>query len=189
MTIKPYTPQAGSLPSQVVGFFANNRDEYLTLEDISDKFSAARGSIHTNLRMAVDAGLLVRDRDLDGDYIYKRGPRATALAPKGPGVNIDAAHSTITSKAAGVTRYAPKMLDIDTLVVDDDVPFMQRQPAQASKWTPLFEKLKKRGQSVAIPGHCKAALAAAARKLGKQMGKEFRVATTGPGEARVWRVS
>ena len=36
MTAAAYTPRAGSLASQVIGFFRHNPDEELLLDDITD---------------------------------------------------------------------------------------------------------------------------------------------------------
>ena len=66
MTTPTYTPRAGSLASQVIGFFRHNPDEELLLDDITDKFDATRGNIHTLLADAVKADLLVRYRNADG---------------------------------------------------------------------------------------------------------------------------
>ena len=57
-----YTPRAGSLASQVISFFRNNPDEELLLDDITDKFAATRGNVHTLLSDAVKAELLARER-------------------------------------------------------------------------------------------------------------------------------
>lgn len=55
-----YTPRSDSLPARVIAFFQRNLDEELSLEDITEKFDTTRGNIHTNLGLAVDAGMLVR---------------------------------------------------------------------------------------------------------------------------------
>ena len=62
-----YKPRSDSLAYQCIHFFTSNPDEELTLEDITDKFDATRGNIHTLLRPAMDAGLLVRAHNQDGD--------------------------------------------------------------------------------------------------------------------------
>ena len=55
MTTPTYTPRAGSLASQVIGFFRHNPDEELLLDDITDKFTATRGNVHTLLSDSVKA--------------------------------------------------------------------------------------------------------------------------------------
>ena len=89
MTTPTYTPRAGSLASQVISFFRNNPDEELLLEDITDKFAATRGNVHTLLSDAVKAELLARERNADGDYLYKPGRACGTYAP--PDVTIAAA--------------------------------------------------------------------------------------------------
>lgn len=186
MNLKPYTPQAGSLASQVVGFFINNADEHLTLNDIVDKFTCTRGNIHTILRGAVEAGLLVRAINEDGEYIYQRGPQA---APAPSGVNIDKVHSRAARPAPTSSKNIRKFIDIASLQVDNDVPYMPRGGAGGGKWDALFNKLQKAGQSVSVPGHCKAALAAAALKRNRKQKGTYKVGMTSRTEARVWRVA
>lgn len=77
-TAKTYTPKADSLAASVVHFFHGNPDEELTLDDISDKFDAGRNNIHTQLARAVEAGLLERGTNEDGEYIYTAGKAINA---------------------------------------------------------------------------------------------------------------
>ena len=66
MNAPAYYPHPGSLAAQVVYFFRTNAGEELTLEDIVTKFDTSRGNIHTQLRPAVEVGLLARDRNAAG---------------------------------------------------------------------------------------------------------------------------
>lgn len=181
-----YRPRADSLAGLCIGFFKNNPDEHLGLEDISDKFGAVQGNIHSILRPALDAGYLHRVRNDDGDYIYQAGPAISTAAPDE------------TPRSPFVPRKAPPprgftsprhLVDLNNLEVDESVPFMPTQAKGKSKWEPVFEKLVKPGQSIAMPGHVKAALASAAAHRNKQKNGTFKVAMTGPGEARIWRIS
>jgi len=185
----PYRPRADSLAAQCIAFFRANPDEHLLLDDMTDKFGCVRGNIHTLLKPAVEARLLQRARNEDGEYIYQRGS-AIDSAP------ADANPPPLTGKPSprGYSS-APVNLDIAALQVDDSVPYTPHcNNTGVSKWDPLFDKLSKIGQSVAVPGHTKAALAAAAlvrnkRERKANTGREYRVAMTGPGQARVWRVA
>jgi hypothetical protein len=149
MTTPTYTPRAGSLASQVIGFFRHKPDEELLLDDITDKFDATRGNIHTLLADAVKADLLARYRNADGDYVYKPGTACGVYAV--PDVTIAAT----VAKAADAQMAA---IDFDALQVDDGVAY---QPAAGvkgfSKWDPLFARLTKAGQSVELPRPCTAA--------------------------------
>lgn len=148
-----YTPRADSLPARVIAFFQRNPDEELSLEDITDKFDTTRGNIHTNLGLAVDAGLLVRDRNVDGDYIYKAGPKL----PKASGVDMDAVHTHRPPPAGpqgpwptrkGV-REPVTLPDPLTVPIRDGVP-----PPSANKkadWMLLLKRLVKPGQSAELP--------------------------------------
>lgn len=83
-------------------------------------------------------------------------------------------------------------IDLSALVVEEGVPFAKAngKAPGVSKWDPLFAKLTEPGQSVAVPGHVKSAIAAAInkRKKDKDAGT-YRVAMTGNGLARVWRTA
>ena len=185
---KPYRPQADSLASQAIAFFKSNPGEALTLEDITTKFDTTRGNIHTALGPSVVAGYLVRARDDDSEYTYEAGPKikdavvepAAPALPKGPSSAFPAAPDKRTSSA-------PKMVDIEALVVETDVPYTRVGTKGESKWMPLFRKLSKKGQSLKIPGHVKAAVAAAALKYNKTHPGNYRVAMTSKTDARVWR--
>lgn len=185
MTLKPYTPQAGSLASNVVGFFINNRDEHLTLDDITYKFDCSRGNIHTLLRAAMESGLLKRAKDADGDYIYQRGPDLPTAAQAPLRADVLNAPAPAPKSARTIRKY----VDIAALQVDDDVPYMPESARGGSKWDALFNRLTKVNQSVPIPGDCKAAVAAAALKRNKKGSGTYRVAMTTRTEARVWRVA
>lgn len=188
-----YTPRAGSIASMVIGFFRNNPDEELDLEAIAEKFDAVRGNIHTLLGGAVDAALLVRERNSDGDYIYKPGPALQS------GVDIDRCHAQQaaleakpTAKRAPPSGYtAPrKDIDLDALTVDEDVPYEGSCLKGQQKWQPLFDKLTRPGQSVALPLDLRGAVGAATQKINKlKTHGSFRVAKVNANTCRVWRVA
>lgn len=187
--IKPYRPQADSLASQVIAFFKSNPGEALTLEDIITKFDATRGNIHTALGPSVVVGYLVRAMDEDSEYTYEAGPKikdavvepAAPALPKGP-------NSAFPRHAAKSITNAPKMVDIDTLVVETGVPYTRGGINGGGKWDPLFKKLSKKGQSLTIPGHVKAAVAAAAIKYNKTHPGNYRLAMVDKATARLWRL-
>lgn len=182
-SVKNYTPRTDSLTGRVIAFFQRNPEEELGLEEIHDKFDATRGNIHTQLGQAVDAGLLLRDRNHDGDYIYRAGPAMGTPAPT---------PASMPGAPPAPKGYAsPRhFLDLAALQVDEGVPCILFNGNRAqSKWEPLFAKLTKPTQSIAVPSHIKGALAAAANKRNKEKRGTFRVAMTGPGEARIWRVA
>lgn len=182
-----YKPHPASLPAQVMSFFARNPEETLTLDDISDKFDCTRGNIHTQLRLAVEAGHLKRLQNEDTEWVYKAGHNAPSLpqlhAPTQPAAS---------GKPKSPTGYKSPllMIDIDALVVEDGMPYIPQARAGESRWAPLFAKLTKKGQSVQVPGHVKGALAAAAATYNKRHpGTTFRVAMVDASTARVWRTA
>ena len=173
MTTPTYTPRAGSLASQVIGFFRHNPDEELLLDDITDKFDATRDNIHT---------LLARYRNADGDYVYKPSAACDAYA------NVTIAATVAKAKAADAQMAA---IDFDALQVDDGVAY---QPAAGvkgfSKWDPLFARLTKAGQSVELPQALHGRLSAESNKRNKKAGdtKTWAISRTSADTCRLWRL-
>lgn len=180
-----YRPREGSLASQVLGFFVNNPDEELDLEAITEKFDASRGNIHTLLGGCIDAGLLVRDRNKDGEWIYKPG----RAGPKE--VDMDRVHKTKAKPKATSGFKAPrKDIDLSALTVDDDVPYTTARDKGHNKWQPMFDKLTKPGQSIALPLEVQGAVAAVANKINKLKTQgTYRVAKVNATTCRVWRIA
>lgn len=177
----PYTPKPDSLAASVVHFFSVNPDEELTLDDISDKFDAGRNNIHTQLARAVDAGLLERGRNDDGEYTYTAGKGISV--PK-PGAKL----TTTLAKPAALRGQARVDLTGLTLVVDKDVPLPEGHSAVSSKWDKLFELLTEVGYSIEIPIDVCLSLRAEAQKRAKRGAGHYRVLKTGDSTARIWRV-
>ena len=177
-----YTPRPGSLPSEVIYFFRNNPDEELTLDDITDKFDCSRGSVHTNLGQAVDAGMLVRDRNVDGEYIYKAGPKLPPAAPASPVV-------TPAPATAKKPRAAPAELpSIDSIDIDDGIPLPSAKRPKVD-WKPLLTKLKA-GQSFKVPMQAKHTLSLAMTELRKANQGSYTIRVfKDTQEVRVWRTA
>ncbi len=184
MKTPTYTPRADSLAAQVINFFRHNPDEELALDDIQEKFTCTRGNIHTLLKPAVEAALLFRGQNADSEWLYAKGLNLQAEALAMPEI---VARKAPPPKGHASPRHH---IDLNALKVEDNVPLaMLNGMNGVGKWDPLFDKLAKPGQSVAVPGHVKGALAAAAIKRNKQNKGSYRVAMTGPDEARIWRVA
>lgn len=186
-----YKPQNDSLPGRVLAFFADNPDEELTAQDVADKFGASTKNVHSQLALAIDHHKLVRDRNVDGEYIYK-------LAGNGTGINIDRAHAPRIPMPQNPFAVKPGksfgkrvVIDFDALQVDEGVPLASHALRGQNKWKPLFDKLTKPGQSIAIPLDVRTAVGAAATKLNrsKDHSARYRVATIDQNTARVWRIS
>lgn len=193
-----YTPHAGSIAAQCITYFRGNPAEELTMEDIVVKFGATRPGIHTLLRPALDAGFLARRRDQDGDYYYSAGKQLFDPLPAAHPVHAPAPSPVPASPVAAAPKPpAPthktgqssirKMIDIDALVVETGVPFMGTSSKGQSKWTPLFDRLKRKGESLVIPIDFKGAVASAALKHNKTHPGNYTVAVISKTVARVWR--
>lgn len=176
-TSASYAPRADSLAARVIAFFRRaDPDEELHLSDIALKFDTPKESIHAALKEAVTLDILKRNNS-----IYSAGPQLGSPPPPG-----DA--PPIKTRTAGYTS-ARKHIDFDRLTVDDHVPYLAQAPRHGNKYDPLFQKLGKAGQSIAVPGDMKGALSAAINKRNKTKQGTFRVAMTSATEARVWRIA
>jgi hypothetical protein len=216
MTAKPkpdYYPAPNGLASLVIGFFENHPSEYLTLEDVADKFDCNIINLRKSLQPAVDAGLLTCSRDGLDNYIY-RGGMNLPIAPEAgttsqgaevkrrglpsapgriygagpvcqPGPTHQAAPRTPTTNYTA-TR---KTLDFDLLVVEEGVPYLNSPNHGKSKWAGLFEKLTRKGQSLQVPGDYRGAVACAASKQNKKKQGTYKVGSVDNGLARVWRTA
>lgn len=186
-----YTPRSDSLPARVIAFFQRNPDEELSLEDITDKFDTTRGNIHTNLGLAVDADMLVRDRNVDGDYIYKAGKKL----PKPTGVDMDAVHHRPPPAgpqgpwpARKGTRETVALPDPQAVEIRDDVPLPGRKPK--ADWMPLLKRLVKAGQSAQLPMAAKHTLSQAVTQARKDKLGEYTIRVDKAAQTvSVWRTA
>lgn len=178
--MKPaYTPQPNSMPSLVVGFFTNNPDEELTLEDITDKFGAARNSIHTNLALATQHELLVRDRNEEGDYIYRAGP-ALPGRPKSP--------PKVQPKASSLRPDPVVLPEAADVQIDSDIPLPNIRSSKRD-WAPLLQRLQP-GQSAQLPLAAKFTLSNAITVAHKAHQGTYTMRTFPDSQTlRVWRTA
>lgn len=162
-----YAPAADSLPAQVMYFFKCNQEEELSIDDIVDKYGPARGGVHTQLKRAIDAGMLARYQDDDGDWLYKAGPK---LFKHQPAQHTQQAQASAPKPRRTVgPRAAP--IDLNALQIEDDVPLPDIVTRRGIQWGDLLQRLKP-GQSVVVPlahryGVAKAVLEAHRAKLGQ----------------------
>lgn len=131
-----YEPQPGSVPANIVGYLRNHPGTRLTLESICDLFNVGSkaSNIHTLMAKALDAELVRRGKNADGDYEYFAGPELGQASP-------------LHAIAGGEKRPRPTVADIDPdkLEICDDAPLPSRaRPGR--KYGPVFSKLK--------PGQC-----------------------------------
>jgi hypothetical protein len=193
-----YRPTPNSLPSLVIGFFTNHPGEYLTLEDVAEKFSHKVVGLRKTLQPAVDAGLLTCTRDDLDNYIYRDGAGTTSTqeaSTTGQGAEvkrITALGEAMLAKPniKPVSNAAKrKTLDFEALVVEEGVPYLHSPNHGKSKWAGLFEKLTRKGQSLVVPGDCRGAVACAASKYNKKKQGTYKVGLADGGFARVWRTA
>ena len=177
---RTYAPMPHSLPGRVVAFFKANPDEILGLDDIVEKFEPARANVHTLLAAALGAGLLMRDRDADGDYVYKAGE---ALVP---GVDIDAVQLHKPAKPK-VKRRARPPVDVDpaAVVIEKDVP--PPEPKRLVDYGLLLNRMEV-DDSAQLPAACQYALKKQITAIHKDEKRRFVVrCIDGDAMLRVWR--
>lgn len=202
---RTYCPRAGSLPARVIQYFAAHMGDTLSAYEIAQKFDAPREGLVTNLKMAVEAGFL---NFADGKYTvgesideapdYGKLAAIDETIAKAKNGGAPSAHNVFATavqvaheKKSRTASYASvrHILDIANLKVEEDVPYFPNGTAAMGKWEPLFSKLVKKGQSIAVPAHLRGALAAAANKRNKENRGTFKVALASPDTARIWRIA
>lgn len=184
MNTPAYYPRPGSLAAQVVYFFRTNAGEELTLDDITAKFDASRGNIHTQLRPAVEVGLLQRNRNADGEYIYTAGARIDVISAAGD----TPAQPAPKARKPACFASPRHQVDLSALVVEKGVPLPEQRARLVSKWEPLFAKLAEVGDSIAIPAAIVVTLRSEATKRAKAGRGHYKVLLTDGGGARIWRI-
>lgn len=182
----PYVPRADSVAARCIAFFQANPDEELTLEDITDKFDATRGNIHTLLAPAREAGLLGRYQNNDGDYIYKAG----AKIGKADGIDMDAAHGRSpfgTPQRRCVAAPAFELPDPLEVPIEDGIPI----PTARTKrdWSPLLKRLQPK-QSAVLPLAARHTLSQAITQAKKDKLGNFTLRADEKSQTvRVWRTA
>ena len=187
MTNTQYNPRPDSLPSQVIGYFTNNPDEELLLDDIVDKFGSTRGNIHTLLASARDVGLLRRDRNEDGEYFYARGPNLKASAAQDTGVDIDSACQRRSPKPQPTKQVDP--IDPLSVPIESGIPVANIRGCIMTDWSALLKRLKV-GNSCKLSVDHKYSLTKAMSHAHKTKQGKFTLRTLpGKEELRIWRVA
>ena len=188
-----YTPQRGSIPARVVAFFQANPEELLGIDEIVEKFDASRCNVHTILRLATEAGLLVRDRDADDDYVYRPGPLIGASASSG--IDIDAAHRhsqppfpATTERLQG--RAARVVVDMAAVQISDSVPIPTGTGRQGPRqYNELLDRMTP-GDSAGLPGQYFSTLAKHLTLIHKAELRRFITSRDRTADTlRVWRTA
>lgn len=131
-----YEPQPGSVPANVVGYLRNHPGARLSVDQIFELFQIkGTSNLHTLMAKALDAELLKRTKNDDGEYEYLAGPNLGEASP------LQAIATPLQSKAASkVVEIDPDKLEI----CNDPIPATRARPGW--KYGPVFSQLK--------PGQC-----------------------------------
>ena len=163
-----YRPNPESLAARVLGFFALNPDEELTLDDIAAKFVDPGDSrnVHSQLMAACDHDMLVYDPQ---DDLYRKGPVsphdataddkqsvllaqavATGQVAEKPSTTRTQRHvpnpfSKLTAEKKPMTMKPPS-LDLAKIKIEPGVPM----PEPGHEWRAFLAKFQI-GDSAALP--------------------------------------
>ena len=181
--ITSYRPQKDSLPGRVIDFFASNPEEGLTAHDIGIKFGCHQAGVHTQLGRCIDAGLLARTRNDDGDMVYSAPTRATppaSDAPKPP---------PKPAAPAQPTRATPFRLNLQAVQIERGVPLPppRLRGTAAEVWDALLCKLKT-GESFLLPREGAPSARKQITRYAKSAGRQFACRMMDDG-LRVWRTA
>ena len=181
-----YQPQEGSIAWKVIEFLTTNPEESLTKHDVAAKFDKPASNIHTLLRPAVDAGVLKRETDADGELAYCLGsgtPHITANPARHPTLRPDTLMAGV--KLGKLPRDIA--IDLTAIALLDDVPFPGRAGAAKLDWTVLFNRMRV-GQSVVLPKRHRAILMKAVTRWKVDGKGEFTLRKISDTQVGLWRL-
>jgi len=134
-----YEPTPGSVPANVVGYLRNHPGERLTLEKITELFhlGSKTSNLHTLMAKALDAEVVRRARNEDGEYEYFAGPSLGVAAP------LQMMHAGSVASKKRPRNYTD--IDPSKLAIGDD-PLPESRARPGFKYGSVFERMK--------PGQC-----------------------------------
>lgn len=173
--------------SKLLDFFNINGDEELTASDIAAKFNVGTSSVHTNLFKAIEAGLVVRKKNEDGEYVYTHASNV-AGASRSPWPGVPGKSATPLAAVVPKVRRqfaAATALDLSALELEQDVPLSTARPQL--DWPGLFNRMKP-GQSCVLPRITYAACAKAMTEYKKAAHGELKRKVISDEQFRLWRL-
>lgn len=176
-----YIPQPGTMPAKVIQFFADQPGH-------CRKIPMRPHQRAHHLARCVEAGLLNRITNADSDMAYIASEFTPSAARR-----IAASVPDPVEKPKRTQRKPPALLpeiDFDQLKVGDGVKLPNTGTLKGhDKWGPVFDKLKKPGQSIELPIEARGAVGAAMSKRNRALGKRvFAIRIMSASTCRIWRV-
>lgn len=189
-----YMPRPDTMPGRVVAWFAHNPDETLTAKDISLKFAVGANNVPANLKMALDAKLLVRVRDDNLEWVYKPGPRIPGAdqvaepTAAGDSGSLPAWPHAPTSDAPKKRRsYTAVAIDPNAVPLEEGVPLTEPKRGSTEVWQTLLARMKP-GHSCVLPVVKIAQVKKAVTSATKSGNGKFAVRRLDDGQSlRLWR--
>ena len=184
MRTNTFTPRAGSVADRTIDFLRDNPQETLSSHEIAVKFDCTRGGVHTLMRQAVEAGVLSRAPDADGELAYRFNavaqPPAAEPKPKAGYPNSP----FVERPKRSPTKYF--RTDLSAVPIDRGVVMPPRGAGSGMDWSQLFDRMAP-GDSALLPVEAGAVLGKAITDQHKATTRRF-LRRQVDGGLRVWRV-
>ena len=182
-----YSTRGDSVAARVIDFLHANPDETLSSTEVAAKFGCGRNNVHTLLAPSIGAGMLVRDRDEDGEYIYRATGNKPTLAAVPAKAETPNARPMSSPWGVPKSRRAHFWADTSTIEIISGKEMPPLGIGRKVDWAGLFKRMQV-GQCFKAPPGSQSSLSAATAEYRKQTGHVFSRREV-DGECFVWRVS
>ena len=189
-TTADYTPSHGSVPARVCNYLATRPDvPSLDAEAVADLFGTTPNGVHTQLRKAVDAGLLKRTESREDGIVYTATPKLRQSATGRAGAAPPANHSGHSPRNGTTKRPARQLVNLLALPVETDVPAPTGPTTTRFDYAAVLDRLGEKGQSFVVPGNAMGLhpLLKTITERNKAGTHHYTVRTEPTGAMRIWR--
>ncbi|MBX3588828.1 MAG: hypothetical protein KF796_19525 [Ramlibacter sp.] len=183
-----YKPLKGSIAARVSYWFAMNRDEQLTRNDVVAKFQVLPASVDGNLSRLIEQDWLKRDRLADTSVVFVAGPAlppASDLEPLvGPSPRDDLVQAL---RPPSNLRGRVPILDLASVQIDKGVPMPVSRGKFGQGAASVLLKMEI-GDSVCLPHRQAAALRDAYNHIKKEHPtRKYALRKVDDDSSRPWR--
>lgn len=188
---KTFQPEIGSLAARVCAFFARERDEKLSAEDIALKFDCDQAAVRQALTDAIDHGWLKCDRR-KSDPQYEAGPLLPSENLGGGGGAAAGFQGWLQRRGEASAEGMPKrrartLPAASSIVIEKGVPLPPPRSQVDTELLARFAEMEP-GDSFACSLPASKGLVTLARKWGKPLGRNFVTRQLDAERARIWRL-
>lgn len=192
-TDRRFQPLRNSVADKVMTFFKANPDEFLSTDDIADKFDVPHLRVHSHLATAVDLNALKRWESISGELVYAlpayRSNGAPTVKADGPLPPVGDAFSDAAQQTQPKGRRGARVrahVDTSVVMIDKGVPIPGRAHLVATDWVSLLDRMDVQ-DSAELPIHTRSSLQKCAHAYGSTHGKKFAVRKLNDQRLRIWR--